>query len=79
MDKYYTFQIVLHRKEEGTDVNETHEFRDCTEAQKTELSDRVWTKGVRIKLTQTCWEILSPFCIKQVFIILQDKKFNPDI
>ena len=78
MDKYYTFQIVLHRVQEGTDAHEAHEFKDCLDTQINQLRNDVWTKGIRINLTPTSWEIISPFLIKQAFVIQQDKKYNID-
>lgn len=75
-EKYYTFQVKLHRKAEGTDEPETHEFRDCNDQRIQQLRNDVWTKGLRINHSPTMWEIVSPFSIKQVFIIQQDKKYN---
>lgn len=79
MAKFYTFQIVLNRREEGTDVNEAHEFRDCTAERIVQLTNEVWARGIVVSTSPTCREVISPFAIKQVFIITQDKQYNPDI
>ncbi len=76
MDKYFTFQVKLHRKEQGTDEPETHEFKDCDEQRAGILRNDVFTKGIRINHSPTSWEIISPFMVKQVFIFQQDKKFG---
>lgn len=77
MENWFTFQVTLHRKEEGTDMCQVHEFRDCDDARIKELRNDVWTKGLRINMSVTSWEIISPFMVKSVMIIKQDKKFNP--
>lgn len=77
MEKFYTLQVALHRKQEGTDLSETHEFRDLTSDRLATLSKTVWTTGVWIKQAPQSWEIISPFAIKQAFVILQDRRFNP--
>jgi len=75
---WYTFQIILHRKEKDTETPETHEFRDCNPDQVETLRRNVWQQGIKIKQSETCWEIVSPFAIMAVFIIKQDRKYNPD-
>lgn len=75
--RYWTFQVVLHRKPEGTDDNEAHEFRDCDDMGVKELRNDVWTKGLKIQHGPKAWEVISPFMVKSAFIILQDRKYNP--
>lgn len=74
---YYTLQVVLHRKQPGTDAHEVIELTDCNAARIKELRDMVWTKGLRVQITAICWEIISPFAVKSVLIIKQDKKYLP--
>lgn len=74
---WYTLQVVLHRKEQGTDNNETHEFRDCTPDHVEIYRKVIWQQGLKLKQSATCWEIVSPFAILAVFIIKQDRKFDP--
>lgn len=76
---WYTFQVILHRKEKGTENHETHEYRDCTPEHIERYRKTVWQQGLKIKQSATCWEIVSPFSIMAVFIIKQDKKYNPDL
>lgn len=75
-EHWYTFQIILHRKEPNSEDLETHEFRDCTPEKIELLRMNVWTNGVKINHTPNSWEVICPFSIKQVFIVKQDKKFG---
>lgn len=77
MENYYTLQLVLCRKAEGTDEYEKHEFRDVTPKRLAILSKAVWTTGVWIKQTPGAWEIISPFMLKQAFVIKQDRRYSP--
>jgi len=75
-DIFFTCQVILCREDKDTNAPEAHEFKDCTADRAAVLRNEVWTKGLRINHSPTCWEIVSPFMIKQFFIIQQDKKYS---
>lgn len=70
----YTFQVHLNRKAEGTDQYEVIEYKDCTTERIVELRREVWTVGISFQQSPICRELVSPFAIRQVFVITQQHK-----
>jgi len=75
MSKYYTVVIELHNGHNVAGEN-TITLQDFDEVMRTDFLRRVWACGWPVATSPSTVQVISPFVIKHVFIIQQDKKYE---
>ena len=75
--KFYTAQITLNEKKEGTNDHVVLEFHDMTFQQMQEFKQRAFVQGVQRQTSPICWELIDPLRVKQILFIQQPQKYKP--
>lgn len=74
--KYYTTQVELNEKKEGTNQNEVLEFLDMTWQQVEQFKGRAFVQGVQRQTAPGAWELIDPLRIHRIRFFQQPNKFN---
>jgi len=74
---YFTLQVTYSKQGNKIGEVETIEFKDIESWDNVKkFQSGIWTNGIRIQLTPTSWELISPFRINKAMIIKQAFKYK---